>query len=122
MKRILLDQGLPAPAAQILRTSGWDAIHLRELSMQQASDPEILAMALQQSRTIITLDRDFPQMLALTAAERPSVVLIRQQRLRTAEVASLLDAIWQAHEPDIERGCVLKVGTRGIRIRHLPLR
>ena len=38
---------------------------------------------------VITLDRDFPQILALTLAARPSVVLIRQERLRAAEIANL---------------------------------
>jgi predicted nucleic acid-binding protein len=46
----------------------------------------------------ITLDRDFPQILALTAATRPSVVLIRRQRLRALELALLIDSIWRDHE------------------------
>jgi len=84
MRRIVLDQGLPLTAAAILRSLGWDAIHVRELSMQRASDDAILAVGAVESRTVITLDRDFPQILALTAASRPSVVLIRRQGLRGA--------------------------------------
>ena len=68
MKRVFLDQGLPFTAASILRAGGWDAVHARELGMQEAADGEILTHAAQEARTIITLDRDFPQILALTAA------------------------------------------------------
>lgn len=44
MKRVLLDQGVPARAALILREAGWDAIHLRlrELGMQRAADTGIV--------------------------------------------------------------------------------
>src|SRR6266498_3870237 len=87
MKRILFDQGMPLAAALILRGLGWDAVHVRELGMHEAADTEILAYAARESRSIITLDRDFPQILALTAASRPSVVLVRQQ---TAALLALL--------------------------------
>ena len=33
MKRILLDQGLAATAAVILRDDGWDAVHVRDVGM-----------------------------------------------------------------------------------------
>jgi predicted nuclease of predicted toxin-antitoxin system len=122
MKRILLDQGMPLTAASILRGLGWDAVHVRELSMQQAADADILECAGRESRVIVTLDRDFPQILALTAAKRPSVVLIRQQRLRGAAVAELIQSLWLEHEATLDHGCVLKTGARGARIRLLPLR
>jgi predicted nuclease of predicted toxin-antitoxin system len=122
MKRILLDQGMPLTAASILRGLGWDAIHAREIGMQEAGDTEILEYAARESRVIVTLDRDFPQILALTAASRPSVVLIRQQRLRSAPVAELIQSLWLEHETALEEGCVLKTGPRGARIRRLPLK
>ena len=75
-----------------------------------------------KSRVVITFDRDFPQILALTAATRPSVVLIRQQRLRAAELAALIVSIWRDHDNALEQGCVLKVGGRGTRVHRLPLK
>ncbi len=56
MKRILLDQGLPATAVMILREDGWDAVHTREIEMHEASDLDILAYAARESRVVITLD------------------------------------------------------------------
>jgi predicted nuclease of predicted toxin-antitoxin system len=44
-ERIVLDQGLPATAAMILRAGGWDAVHVREIAMNQAADAEILDYA-----------------------------------------------------------------------------
>jgi len=122
MKRIVLDQGLPAAAVSILRKHGWDAQHVRELQMHEADDNEILAYAAIESRTVITLDRDFPQILALLGAVRPSVVLIRQQRLRASAVLELLESVWSLHEAELDRGCVMTVSQGGMRLRLLPIK
>lgn len=122
MKRIVIDQGLAATAAKILRDDSWDAVHVREIGMHEAADDAILDYAAGESRVVITLDRDFPQILALTKATRPSVVLIRQQRLRAAELAALIASIWRDYEYELEQGCILKIGARGTRMRRLPLR
>lgn len=90
--------------------------------MREATDMEILDYAASESRVVITLDRDFPQILALTAAVRPSVVLVRQQRLRATEFAALIAATYRQHEGALDRGCVVKVGSRGTRVRPLPLK
>lgn len=122
MKRILLDQGLSPGAAPLLREIGFDAIHVREIGKRDADDVDILAYASQSNRTLITLDHDFPQILALTSAARPSVVLIRRQGLRALELADLIVLAWKDHEAAIGNGCVLKVGARGFRVHALPLR
>jgi predicted nuclease of predicted toxin-antitoxin system len=122
MKRILLDQGLPAKVTSVLRRAGWDAVHVREIAMSEAQDVDILEFAARESRVAVTLDRDFPQILALTAAKRPSVVLIRQQRLRAAAVAALLESLWREYEGVLESGCVVTVGAHGTRVHTLPLK
>jgi predicted nuclease of predicted toxin-antitoxin system len=120
MKRVLLDQGLPAGAASSLRECGWDAVHVREIGMHSASDRAILDRAAAESRVVVTLGRDFPQILALTAATGPSVVLIRWQRLQAANLVELVTSVWNDHETSLNKGCVLRVSARGTRIRSLP--
>ena len=122
MKRVLLDQGLPARAASTLREVGWDAVHVREIGMHDASDIAILDRAAAESRVVVTLDRDFPQILALTSADGPSVVLVRRQRLQAADLVALVTSAWKDHESSLEKGCVLRVSARGTRIRALPLK
>lgn len=85
-------------------------------------DAEILALAERESRVVITLDRDFPQILALLGAARPSVMLIRQQRLRAAALVDLLTAIWKQYEAELDGGCVMTTGGRGTRLRVLPIK
>ncbi len=89
--------------------------------MKDAEDEPILRYASREKRTLVTLDRDFPQILALSGASTPSVVLIRREPLRAAAVAALLMDVWNQHEPSLDEGCVLSIGASGTRIRLLPL-
>jgi predicted nuclease of predicted toxin-antitoxin system len=122
MRRIILDQGLPATAASMLRDRGWDALHVREVEMHADSDAEILDYAARESRVVITLDRDFPQIVALLGAFHPSIVLIRQERVRAPTLVELLTSIWNRHEIDLDGGCVVTASARGTRVRLLPLK
>ncbi len=46
-----------SPAA-MLRESGWDAVHVREIGVRDAEDSAILEYAASDARVVITLDRD----------------------------------------------------------------
>ena len=59
MKRLLLDQGVPRDAALILRSLGWDVIHVGEIGLAAAEDSQIIARAVEEGRACVTLDSDF---------------------------------------------------------------
>lgn len=120
--RLLLDQGLPRSAAGLLNDAGWDVRHVGACGLGQASDAEILAFGLADRRAICTLDADFHALLALGEAVAPSVVRIRREGLRGADVAALLLAIHDRINAALQRGAAIVVTDRAIRIRYLPLR
>lgn len=122
MRKVLLDQGLPRSAVPLLQEQDWDAVHVGEIGLHEATDEEILRHAASDLRVVVTLDRDFPQILAMLSSQGPSVILVRQERFRAPHLVDLLNSVWQAHQQDLERGCVVTVGFRGARVRRLPLR
>jgi predicted nuclease of predicted toxin-antitoxin system len=126
MRPLLLDQGLPLSAAVILREHGWNAQHVREIGMRDLSDEAILERTARELFVLITLDPDFPQALAFTSALRPSVVLIRQQRLRATDVAALIASICEEYDAALSEGSVLLSGcpnglARAERRAHPPI-
>lgn len=121
MNRILLDQGLPRSAAAALREAGWDVEHVSELGMSRSSDRSILDFARAQSRTVVTLDADFHALLAVANESRPSVIRIRQEGLKGRQIAALLLTIWSRIEPQIQRGAMVTITEKTIRVRNLPL-
>jgi predicted nuclease of predicted toxin-antitoxin system len=70
---------------------------------------------------ICTLDADFHTLLAVSGASGPSVVRIRREGMRGAEVASLLVKVWSEVAASIEHGAVLTVTEKAIRLRRLPI-
>jgi predicted nuclease of predicted toxin-antitoxin system len=46
-----------------LRSRGHDAVHATELAMNRAADTQILSLALEAGRVVISADLDFPGLL-----------------------------------------------------------
>lgn len=63
--KLLLDQGIPRSAAQLLREVNIDTLHVSEIGMSSAEDPDIIQKAQEEERIIVTLDADFHTLLAL---------------------------------------------------------
>lgn len=122
MKGILLDQGLAPLAAEILRQSGLDAVHVAEIGMQQAEDVEIMERARIDERVCVTLDHDFHAHLAMTGRGRPSVVLLRVQGLDAQGQADLIRAVCVQCEDALSEGAAVSADRESIRVRRLPLR
>jgi hypothetical protein len=62
------------------------------------------------------------EILALTEAAAPSVILIRKERQRAAAVFDLLQQLFDEHGENLRNGCILSVGRLGTRIRVLPMK
>jgi predicted nuclease of predicted toxin-antitoxin system len=75
--KFLVDVPLPPALARWLRTQGHDAVHASAVGLDRSMDTEILTRARQEARTVVAADLDCPRLLALTAADGPSLILFR---------------------------------------------
>ena len=107
--RILLDQEVPRDTAQELRAGGVDAVHVGDLGMPAATDTGILDAARAREAVIVTLDAGFHTILAVSGANRPSVIRIRQQGLKTAAFVHLLGNLLSQCEADRHSGRIRAV-------------
>lgn len=102
--------------------AGHDAIHVGDVGLLSAPDPQILQAADEQSRVLLTADSDFGALLALGSLATPSVVLLRSaDHLSPAQQAELLIANLPAIAVDLEEGAIASLTRDRIRIRNLPL-
>lgn len=122
MKRVLLDQGLSPTAAALLRSLGWDVLHVMGAGLDRADDIEILDFARRDHRTCVTLDHDFHAHLALAGKSGPSVVLVRLEGLAAQAQSDLIQAVWERCSEAIAAGAAVSVDATSIRVRKLPLR
>ena len=95
MRRVLLDQGLAPGTARLLRSEGWDALHISEAGLDRADDLDILEFARRRGMACVTLDHDFHSHLALALSPGPSVVLVRIEGLDAEGQAALIAAVWE---------------------------
>ncbi|MBW4681121.1 MAG: DUF5615 family PIN-like protein [Microcoleus vaginatus WJT46-NPBG5] len=119
--KLLLDQGLPLSAAALLRDAGIDTIHVSEIGMFEAEDPEIIQRAREDQRAVATLDADFHTLLALDEATCPSIIRIRIERLRAQALTDLLLMVIAECDEELTQGAAVTVEPNRIRIRRLPL-
>ncbi len=122
MLRFLVDNALSPKLAEALRQGGHDAMHVRDLSMQAASDAEIFDRAATEERIVVSADTDFGMLLASRGASKPSVILFRKGVAhRPAQQAALLLANLHAVQEDLEAGSVVILQPNRVRVRRLPL-
>src|SRR3712207_3532525 len=117
----LLDQGVPRSAAALLRAAGIDTVHTGEIGYAPADDTAILQLGEAEDRVVDTFDADFHALLALSSAKGPSVIRLRIEGLRAAEVVSLLQTVVAPYGQDLEQGAVVTVQAGRLRLRRLPL-
>ncbi len=119
--KFLIDNAVSPMLAEGLRAKGYDALHVRELGMAAAPDPEVFELATQQGRIIVSADTDFGALLAFELSTKPSFILFRQTDKRpTSQLRFLLAHLSQLQE-NLEAGCVAVFEDHRIRVRVLPI-
>jgi predicted nuclease of predicted toxin-antitoxin system len=120
---LLIDANLSPRIAPRLRAEGYQTVHVADIGMLSASDESILAHAAAAGRVIVTADTDFGELLAVSGAFRPSVVLLRSaDHLTPDQQASMLAANLPAVAEELEAGAVVSMARGRLRVRPLPMR
>lgn len=121
--RLLLDANLSPRVTDLLRAEGLDVVHVRERGMQRAPDPDVLALAAQEDRVLVSEDTDFGALLAGSGARLPSFVLLRSgDPLTPKDHARLLTDRLARVEGDLAAGAIVVIEPTRLRVRALPLR
>ena len=120
--KLLIDNALSPTIAEGLSNAGYDAVHVRDLGMQSATDEQIFLHSEEEERVIISADTDFGALLALRKKARPSFILIRKNLdTRLYQILELLCDVLPKLEEDLAQGAVVTITDERIRIRKLPI-
>lgn len=119
--RLLLDMNLPPSLCGALETSGYPAVHVRDLGLQAATDEALVEIARQRGEAIVTNDLDFTRILAVEGSTSPSLLLFRVGNVTPSLFASLLQQHLPRVTDDLLRGAIVVIEHRAVRIRPLPV-
>ena len=75
--KFLLDQSTDARIIPYLKQLGHDATQIRRTYPQSLPDPEVLSLALQEKRILITDDRDFGELVFRLQQPHAGVIFLR---------------------------------------------
>ena len=120
--KFLIDNNLSPLLADALKAVGHDAVHLRDLRMQAATDHVVLERAKADERILVSADTDFGGLLARSGASTPSVILIRRLAgRRAAEQAAIILANLDQVAEDLTAGAIVVLHEDSLRVRRLPM-
>jgi predicted nuclease of predicted toxin-antitoxin system len=117
--RFLLDQDVYAVTARLLSDMGHDVVPVAEMGLARAEDEEILRVAQDQGRILVTRDRDYGN-LVFVQALGSGVLYLRMLPSTQNAIHAELERVPSAYtEIELARAfVVIEVG--GHRIRRLP--
>lgn len=118
MIRILLDSCVWGGVLGALRDLGWDVEWVADPG-PDPGDTAILARALAEDRILVTLDKDFGELVHLRGLAHPGIVRFTPC-LPTAQSACIA-AVIEAHAADLRKGAMVVVTRSRVRVR-LPAR
>lgn len=114
---ILADESVDVPVLQALREAGYDVTSILELS-PGIPDEEVLALAQQQGRLLLTVDKDFGELVFRLRLTGAGVFLYRLEGFSNTEKAAMVLQILQQHAAELPTSFGVLTG-KLFRLRHL---
>jgi predicted nuclease of predicted toxin-antitoxin system len=119
--KFLVDMALSPGLSSWLREQSHDAIHASELGLDRAPDSDILRLAADAERVVITADLDFPRLLAQLGVISPGLILLRGGNYSEKESLDCIRRVLSAIPLKDLLQSIVVVDQQKIRRRPLPV-
>ena len=115
--KLMVDVGVGKAVEQWLASQGIDVLAVRDLDPSM-SDDAILELAVTQQRLVITMDKDFGELVVRLGRLHAGVLLLRVDDARSAEKVAVVRRIFTFHRAVLPGNyCIYQRG----RLRVRPL-
>jgi predicted nuclease of predicted toxin-antitoxin system len=98
--RFLVDVGVGVVVESRLRAGGHDVRAVRDLDPRMKDD-EILALAVREARTVLTMDKDFGELVYRSGEHHCGVLLMRLEDASGAVKADVVEEILRTHADEL---------------------
>jgi predicted nuclease of predicted toxin-antitoxin system len=82
--RLKLDENIDARLAVVLRNAGHDAVTVREQDLHGTDDIHLYRLCISETRTLVTLDLDFSNILRYPPESTPGLISFEAQTISLA--------------------------------------
>lgn len=119
--KVLIDMNLSPEWVQEFISYDIEAVHWSTIGEITASDSILMNWAKVNNHIIFTHDLDFGTALALTHAEKPSVIQVRTQNVTVPYLSDMVISTIIKYKDLLDRGALIVLDDEKKRIRILPL-
>jgi predicted nuclease of predicted toxin-antitoxin system len=119
--KILIDMNLSPEWVDEFKLYNIEAVHWSNVGDIGAPDVAIMDWARKNEYIVFTHDLDFGTALALTRAEKPSVIQVRTQNVTVAHLSKMVIYSIETYTDLLLKGALLVLDEDKKRIRILPL-
>lgn len=114
MIKLLLDTCVSGGVREQLQTNGYDVIYTGDW-LEDPGDNEILAIAYQEQRTLVTLDKDFGEIAIVRG--QPHYGIIRLVNIATKKQAEVCVEVLMRYNRELQAGAIVTASPGRVRIR-----
>ncbi|MBI2583724.1 MAG: DUF5615 family PIN-like protein [Candidatus Aenigmarchaeota archaeon] len=114
MVNILADENIAPSVVNYLRKKGHNVKDVREEGLQGTADEKLVGIARQESRIVLTHDKNFGDILGKIPIERFGIILIRCADQRPQNVINVLEALFKSEAADKLENNIVVVSEREI--------
>ena len=113
--RFIVDVGVSAMVERWLQKHGYDIKNVRDIDPRMI-DKEILKMAVSEKRMVITMDKDFGELVYNSGLPHAGVLLLRLEEATSDEKVIIVERILEKYSDKLlNKFCVFKDGKLRIR-------
>lgn len=98
--KFLVDVGVGRVVENVLRSLGYDTKAVRDID-PRAKDSDILAIAVREERMVITMDKDFGELVHKLSEQHTGVLILRMEDARGVEKAEVVKNILATFRAEI---------------------
>lgn len=119
---LLADVHISPLTIAALKSKGYSITRTTDLLPATAADIEILELAREEGKVVLTQDLDFSMLVALSNYGQPSLITLRLSSAKPDVVAQRLLDVLPTIEIDLTEGSAVSINDDSVRVRKLPIR
>jgi predicted nuclease of predicted toxin-antitoxin system len=117
MARFLTDENIPPSVIQYLKSKGLDVRAIREFVPAGSPDLEVITVARQEGRILLTFDKHFANILLYPLGTHVGIIRIRLHPPLIGDILDTLDNFFRNVDLNEIRGSLVILERDGFRIR-----
>jgi predicted nuclease of predicted toxin-antitoxin system len=120
--KFITDENIQGKVVEHLITSGYDIFDIKKEGLSTMSDDEILELAIEKHRVIITQDSDFGTTFFQSGFQLTGIIYVRPGHVNSQDVIKIIDTLFSQNiEIDIPFIIVAELVKHKVKIRVRPL-